>query len=908
MAITISTTRNVINNPNGSAVISRPAFNNGHEGRLNYLFANHSQSHLHANSHDTIAFHNSHRESLFLESEEETIQRSKKIKIAKDILQKMNINTRRISEAEFRVSFNAIINQADIYIPAIDYEDVLTLAALYCTKSKINPNGPLRGIPTHFFHPENNSEEETQRIKSREQLLAKHCLIDIHGKKIARDMETFKGWHEAFIDTGLTYILKSYSPSEIIELISPGCYKGVDPSVREWLLQTSSKWQGKIGKETAKKACAWVLEVGEKVYDRETDTFDIDAIKKKSWSIVFKNYSLKKMLELCPYTPNIYEAVMLGAEGLGKRKILEQKIKKSDIKTNEMWTTVEQNGEMLIDDITKRLVFEHLPSKGIIVFDKNNRLIRSRVLEFTAWGTEYNAIKTDCLRNSGLNAPQALARVFPDAFGWEGGQIKFWEILHGNIWQGPNKELDFAKAFGYSLHNSGLEGRFDPKSSSPFTFSKRALYEWKQKRRSEGIGWPEHFLSYGLIGGFQEAADTNIIKTFEILLGKVNKKTSCFGNTDISPEDVMDHNFRQTYFIAQLLSDECQRYEYAPISFFPANKELQKSRVYYGLEGTCLEPIITLDNLTKTPRKEKLILYKAVIAAILTTEEKDKTTNSRDRLTALEKILVAKLSQGKEEYLLSQTDLITFLKILSRNGGVIENLNIDRGLKNELTKVLRELIDYGRTTRTIPIREVLLKAIKADLQYGGRANKLSILNFATEYVIGIMLRNSDSEIDQVLESLAIATTFDDENINEKSILDKPFSEERTQEYDDIDFEFTENTNSITIDPETLSIYNNKVEDDPEITVCLLRLAQDERLRAKLLMSDPINELNLIYQIGDLANAGLPINYRYLKLGATISKNPKPKRVSLNDLEETKLLQALSTLRNNVKYFLLKNEI
>lgn len=317
-------------------------------------------------------------------------------------------------------------------------------------------------------------------------VLAKHCFFDLKGLDNARSLETAE-LGTVIKDLGLNPVLLGLSPTEVIDLLSPGCMEGTNPLVRKWLIYDSSKWTGEEGKTLAKKSMAWVLEHGEKVYERESGNIDLQKIKSNDWVVaVTKRHGLKGMLACCPYTKNIVEAIRLGLEELGGKTLVD-KLPRYYITRGHMWSERASNGKKLIDDVTDDLIslmrtshpeiFEKIGETGL----GEGNLIPAKVRKFNAWSDSYNLLASDCLRGSQMTVYEALKRKYPDVCGWNFDQVKEWEMRSRDMWQGDSGKKLFKKAFAYNLGVSGL-GKFNIENGKlSLSFAKADVDEWFDK-------------------------------------------------------------------------------------------------------------------------------------------------------------------------------------------------------------------------------------------------------------------------------------------------------------------------------------------------------------------------------------------------------------------------------------------
>lgn len=350
----------------------------------------------------------------------------------------------------------------------------------------------LTALVSYYYYKDNLSTLP-KGIKSflpdSDIILAKHCFFDLEGVDTARRLETVE-INKVVKDLGLCPVLDGFSPPEVINLISPDCMEGANPLVRKWLISDTSKWTGEEGKTLAKKSMAWVLEHGEKVYNRENNQIDLEKIRSINWAVnLSRNHGLKGMLALCPHADDTLKAVQLGLEELGGKELVD-KLPRYYLTRNHMWTERESNGKKLIDDVTDDLILLMRTShpemfETVKVLDGKNvgegNLVPAKVRKFNSWSDSYNLLATDCLRGSEMTVFEALKRRCPDVCGWNFDQVKEWEMRSRDMWEGKSGKALFRKAIAYNMGLSGL-GKFKIENEKlSLSFTKSDVQEWHER-------------------------------------------------------------------------------------------------------------------------------------------------------------------------------------------------------------------------------------------------------------------------------------------------------------------------------------------------------------------------------------------------------------------------------------------
>jgi hypothetical protein len=394
-------------------------------------------------------------------------------------------------------------------------QDTVDLAALFSTKGYQGKFSVLTKLPNHFF---NLSMDEGREIAG----LLLRCFFEQKLKvKTARDLELKKGFSKELIASGLSSLTKGLSPIGLIETAYPGITHGRDPVIRPWLIQQGTKWQGDTGLELTKRACAWLLEYGEKIYNRKDETFDIEKIKSINWSEVIERHGLRKMLELSPALHDSLDVISLGAITLGKKNLIgikEWQLKPWEVRRLGMWREYKSNCRRLIDQVTAYAVGKVLREKAPHMFMRSGKgvLIADEVKKYKAWSELFNGVACDCLRNSGLKIHQALSRVYPEIFGWSENQITFYDLPSTGKWIGKKGTKNFREGFARAIYRYGL-GKFRSDTGT-YSFNMQDFIRWEKQMHMSGLNFIDIVRLQGLSGGLKySAAKDKISRAIDIL-------------------------------------------------------------------------------------------------------------------------------------------------------------------------------------------------------------------------------------------------------------------------------------------------------------------------------------------------------------------------------------------------------
>ncbi len=438
-------------------------------------------------------------------------------------------------------------------------DEILTLTAYYCTKSKYNQEYILDHLPDRLI------KEGSENFESRVRLLTKHILLDLNEKKLvsARDVELYLREHNytnEFKEAGLTSIWDLFSFRELAKLTFPEQTSGDNPEIRDWFMARNLK--GDALTTVSERWCAWVLEYAAEVYDKEAQVFNIEKMKELSWREIFEENGLS--LESIPKVKHSLEAIRIGARKLGVNDLIgherENQLHEWDVKRMNMWKEKYEDGSKLIDYVTDFLLEVRLREKYPEMYEDNGKgkgKVLPKELVKINLSEEYELIAPGGLQNSKMSSVQALKRRYSECFGWSEDKIKPPEVKSVLKFQGVKGEKLFAKGFAYCLSKGGL-GKFNPLAKIPILFTKSELIKWKSENLKS---WDEFFKTSkvyctNIASAYDKLCDNSIVTAFEMLLGPLKKETSCFGDSDISPAD--ERKFGKSISITFIDSGKCR--------------------------------------------------------------------------------------------------------------------------------------------------------------------------------------------------------------------------------------------------------------------------------------------------------------------------------------------------------------
>jgi hypothetical protein len=241
------------------------------------------------------------------------------------------------------------------------------------------------------------------------------------------------------------------------------------------------------------------------------------------------------------------------------------------------------------------------------------------------------------------------------------------------------------------------------------TISAKDVQKIKTFLLNNNILWDIWFSFKGLSGGFKAVAGGSVDKAFQLLFGKLNKTTGCYGKTDINPKLVLNNNsahaassadatrtleaFEDNYFRLQQMAYWKKEFRKIDLLKAKLNEYHEASR-----QG------VTPENLLKQ------------LCSILASRQE------ADSKSYLEFLLEQKDLSGKYDF--SEKALGVLLNM-------IDKVLLDRtGLKESTTVSVKSFINdlesWRNTNRSF--RSIILDAVKYDRESLNRVTPIGVLN------------------------------------------------------------------------------------------------------------------------------------------------------------------------------------
>lgn len=626
----------------------------------------------------------------------------------------INPHTTRMEIDTFKGIYTKHFNEVvcDKNADSFNNLELFTLTAYMCLEKN---GGFLSKLPDSFL------ERNDSKLLEKTKILTRHFLVNQKGKNTPDMAEELTEWSVSLTGAGLQTLADYFSPASLLKIAYPGYLDGPEPIIREWILPGTSKWQE--DRTLLKRACKNIFYSQGVV---EGGIINRDKVLEADWGSTFrdKKTGLRGVFACSDFLKGPFDAIRLAAPCLIGTKVEEGQIPVWKFDRLVQWKTEE--GLKVLDDLTRYLVEQKLK-----LFEDDGKTVSpSKIKKIKNWKKLYFEEKYLCLVSAGVDtAEAALKRVYPKLFGWEDGLILPGEIVRGDMWKGKEGKKLFRLRFAHSIYtaferlkkngneefkNHGV--RFNPKSDVLITLPKRDFTKLNKLYIENDIYWWKHIMYFNLTGGFGIVANQNQVDAFELLLGKVNKETKCFGKTEISVDEVHEQNPTTTGLIVDLLTES--DYESSPIQI-------------NGFSCKRGEPISNALELLLEPALHGEYLQKsqAFIDAYAALKME---SGKEDYGSALEKIL-------GEVSAFDNKELRTILRVLKAD--ILDRVNINDESKLTLKKLIQRLINLHSPNTPY---DVLYTAAKINRKHGMENNPLSILNSVLEHIFSVFSISSEA--------------------------------------------------------------------------------------------------------------------------------------------------------------------
>lgn len=442
--------------------------------------------------------------------------------------------------SQFQEFFNQAATKLGLKSDDITAE-LIAVTAYYSVPSKNVPKGSVKGLwkalQDNYFNEEieflgvkvSGSEIKKAQIKLLLcHLLPKPC-------KTAHDLECLDDLSAQMRELGILQMLPGVSPCDLVPEAFPELITSpskTNPAVRKWKLNGVDKWtRGHPSAILVGEATAWIMMYGAKVLDPETMALDVKRFANTEWLAQFKEQGISGMFNSQHSTVADFHSAFLLAEKVLGRKIIGQaegQIPLWDIKLMHKWQSL-YDGELLIDKVARFLVFNAKKESPEMNSEDGRYGINEQAFCKYGWAVKFDKLVPCALKACKLSPVEALARVAPDIFGWEKGQIL---DLHMNIsgkFQGEMAKPNLSMRLAHALYREGLGSVIKIKGGVRFTVASADLELWASKPELKKSGYIADLTKrHALIGPIDNVWSGNFRKALNHL----------FGNQSDLPEEI----------------------------------------------------------------------------------------------------------------------------------------------------------------------------------------------------------------------------------------------------------------------------------------------------------------------------------------------------------------------------------
>ncbi len=353
-------------------------------------------------------------------------------------------------------SLQSFVNTLEHLISGTDVRrltsELIAIVAFQCVRTPSNTNGFLKSYPAGLI------TLKTKAGRSRIGALVRHGLVDVAQLQTADQIEQIDPVKETLHQLGLSRTLNMASFPSLLKVAFGTLVEGVDPAIREWKFKMQGKWKGSRGLARLKRVMGWIIEFSLQAYDRVNSTLDVGKIREQNWPQVLRKEHLSHTIIKGSKVRGILNALALGAEALGNKFLVgteRQQLKPWDIRQEYMW--LGRRGLQLLDQVTRYLVDTHLRSTHPELYFGPDRPICPRsAATFNGWKNSFDDVADDCLRMTGMTSATALARVYPQMFGYRENQIRPWELKYEGKWEGSRGARLLRNATAFWLSSLGI--------------------------------------------------------------------------------------------------------------------------------------------------------------------------------------------------------------------------------------------------------------------------------------------------------------------------------------------------------------------------------------------------------------------------------------------------------------------
>lgn len=614
----------------------------------------------------------------------------------------------------------------------LNNENAESLAVFFCLDTTLSPCGFLSRLPKGFLSVD--SKTFTSEIQAVGRYVVPRLVLDEKNqlkKSIsAKEAEEITDWTSCFSTVGLTTVGRFLPASDFLKVVYPGYLDSVYPPIREWKIP-GAKWKffGDEEKNEVKELltravkCIFVENGGV----NSDGTININTVLDQNWNEIFhrEENGLVGALQRCNLVGNAFDLLELAVPEFF------EVYPKHRFEYAGKWQG--ENRLKTIDSITRFLV-----EKKLKLVKESGEISPEKITWVRDWFNKYDDECGGCLKSAGLNAYDALKRAYPNRFGWHEGQIYPGEIKYDGMWEGASGKKLFQLRLAKSIYDVVLklkraqvlgfknsEVKFSPDAICPLEMSRKDFISLRNAYFRGDITWSRHIQAAGLEGGFKSVPKT-VNKAFELLFGKLNKKTREYGESGIYESDIFAFDSLKQTTMRRLIEDFNEEIPFATVKI---NGVMEGGYGGYetGIENCFLKRLLSSSVGDDYADKTKALYYGFVSSVQSGKSHQD---------SALERMLTASVKgeDDNERFLLSDKNLYMLLKMVRDD--IVDNLNLDSRFKHRLKGVINHF-----TNLTTPIkdsREILITAFEVDKTSDKNNDLLTLMNTIFEHIFEVL--------------------------------------------------------------------------------------------------------------------------------------------------------------------------
>lgn len=500
----------------------------------------------------------------------------KKLKQARSIADLLcnyfkNQGIKSLTNDEFSEIYNRFTSQDDF--DSSDQE-LKCLATVLCVKSPKNRKGKLANLPDEFL----NSGNMVRKVR----ILTRYAISVANNIGTAADLENVTSFKKVFQQAGLSRILKIATIKDALNIAYIGWLHGEVPPIRLHKLSINNKWTFRESEDSHGIPESAIV-AARNIFLEQPGVITPDGyycaekIQEINWSEVYnsKSNGFRGAFNQIAALDGALDALDVAAPGLIGIDLERGQIPAWRFRRLIPWRNPHKATQYM-NDLT-RFVCTRIQK----VVDSQGNPIPCLVRKAERWENAFSSKCRSAFVNSGITSIWgAFQSAYPNAIGWKNDQVNPGDILFIGMWDGKEGLNLFKNRFAKAIYElcealkeadhsefANHQVQFLPDHEHPLKINKQDLQKVKRFLLSNSIHWAHFIDRAGLSKPFIEIADTSIVKTFELMLGKINKRTDTLGKTAITRGDVIDKKVAHGVFTTTLLEELDTRYKIKNLAY-----------------------------------------------------------------------------------------------------------------------------------------------------------------------------------------------------------------------------------------------------------------------------------------------------------------------------------------------------